>query len=184
MHPDKGIDLAIQAARRAGKRLVIAAKMREQAEHAYFHDVIEPLLGEDVTYIGEADVTAKIALLRGADALVNPIRWPEPFGLVMIEALACGTPVIATPNGAAPEIVTPGVNGWLATSVDDLAAAINRVGEIDRRQCRRDATNRFSLQAMAAEHENLYHRILTGQHSPRPSGGHPGALKGDQTPAP
>lgn len=156
----KGVDIAIEVARRAGRRLVIAAKMREPAEHSYYHQAIAPHLDNTITYVGEADQATKIELLRRADALLNPIRWPEPFGLVMIEALACGTPVIATPNGAAPEIITNGVNGWLAASVDELIAAVARIDAICRRQCRRSAVARFSLQAMAAEHEAFYRTVL------------------------
>jgi glycosyltransferase involved in cell wall biosynthesis len=159
MHPDKGIDTAIHIARRVGRRLVIAAKMREDAERAYYRSTIEPLLDGSITYVGEADHATKLNLLRNADALLNPIPWPEPFGLVMIEALACGTPVIATPNGAAPEIVTPGANGWLASTIDDLVAAVDQIPTISRR-CRTDAVHRFSRQAMAAEHEQLCHHVL------------------------
>jgi glycosyltransferase involved in cell wall biosynthesis len=136
MSPDKGIDAAITAARAPGRRLLIAAKMREPDEHAYYRDRIELLLNDQIRYVGEVGHDAKIDLLRRADALVNPIRWPEPFGLVMIEALACGTPVIATPNGAAPEIVTPGVNGYLATP-DHLTDAIGHLDQIDRRRAGR-----------------------------------------------
>jgi glycosyltransferase involved in cell wall biosynthesis len=161
MHPSKGIDTAIEVARRAGRRLIIAAKMREPAEHTYFRQVIHPLLDDAVTYVGEADAATKTDLLRGADALLNPIRWPEPFGLVMIEALACGTPVIAIHDGAASEIVIPGVNGYLGLTVDDLAAAVGRVPQLNRRRCRRDAVDRFSLQAMTAEHEAFYRAVLS-----------------------
>jgi glycosyltransferase involved in cell wall biosynthesis len=161
MSPTKGIDIAIRAARQAGRRLVIAAKMREPAEHAYYHNVVEPLLDGSITYVGEADTATKHDLLRRADALLNPIQWPEPFGLVMIEALACGTPVIATPNGAAPEIIIPGINGWLAGTPRELVDAINHTDGINRRQCRRDAVTRFSLQTMTRQHETLYQSVLT-----------------------
>jgi glycosyltransferase involved in cell wall biosynthesis len=168
MHPNKGIDIAIAAARKAHCRLVIAAKMREPAEHAYYHQVIKPLLDDQVTYIGEVDHTEKIALLQRADALLNPIQWAEPFGLVMIEALACGTPVIATPNGAAPEIVIPGINGWPANTIDTLAAAITQINQINQRRCRRHAVTHFSMQTMATNHEHLYHQLLTH---------HPGSVR-------
>jgi glycosyltransferase involved in cell wall biosynthesis len=160
MSGDKGIDIAIEVARRSGRRLVIAARMRGDAEVAYFRKVIEPSLDESIVYVGEADHATKVDLLRGADALLNPIRWPEPFGLVMIEALACGTPVIAAPNGSAAEIVTPGLNGYLGATIDDLTDAVAQIPEICRRRCRRDAVGRFSLQAMAHEHEQFYHRVL------------------------
>jgi glycosyltransferase involved in cell wall biosynthesis len=163
MSPTKGIDLAIHAARAAGRRLVIAAKCREPDEVAYYHQVIEPLLDDRITYVGEVDHTRKVDLLRGADALLNPIAWPEPFGLVMVEALACGTPVIATPNGAAKEIVDHGRCGWLAANLDDLTTAIEAAynGAIDRRQCRHHAVTHYSMQAMAREHEHFYRNVLT-----------------------
>jgi glycosyltransferase involved in cell wall biosynthesis len=160
MSPDKGIDVAIKVARRAGRRLKIAAKMREPVEYAYYHDVIEPLLGDGIEYVGEVDHHHKIRLLAGADVLLNPIQWPEPFGLAMIEALACGTPVIATPHGAAPEIVVPEVNGYLATTIDELAYAVGHLDRIDRRRCRYHALNHFSMQAMAAEHAAFYQEVI------------------------
>jgi glycosyltransferase involved in cell wall biosynthesis/transcriptional regulator with XRE-family HTH domain len=160
MTPDKGIDQAIRVARRAGIDLKIAAKMREPAERAYYEGVIEPLLGGGVDYIGEADHQTKIELLAGARALLNPIRWPEPFGLVTIEALACGTPVIGTPRGALPELVEDGVTGYLATSIGDLAGAIAAADRIDRRTCRQHAESRFTMQHMTNQHEALYRRVI------------------------
>src|SRR5207248_10690509 len=115
MNPDKGIDVAIEVARRAGVPLRIAAKLQEPAEQEYFASCIEPLLGGDVEYIGEVAGAEKQDLLGGAVCLLNPIRWDEPFGMVMIEALACGTPVVATPRGAVPEIVDHGVNGFVTS---------------------------------------------------------------------
>ena len=102
MSPDKGVEAAIEVARRSGRPLLIAAKLREPGEVEYFHRSVEPLLGSDVIYAGEADFAQKIRLLSTASALVNPIRWPEPFGLVMAESLACGTPVVGCPERAAP----------------------------------------------------------------------------------
>jgi hypothetical protein len=113
MTEDKGVRKAVLVARAAGHRLLIAAKMREPAERAYFAEQVQPLLGDDVVLVGEVTNGDKLALLGGAAALLNPIRWSEPFGLVMIEALACGTPVLTCPLGAAPEIVDSGVTGFL-----------------------------------------------------------------------
>ncbi|MEO1064162.1 MAG: glycosyltransferase family 4 protein [Actinomycetota bacterium] len=160
MHPDKGTHLAIEVARRSGRPLRIAAKLRERQEHAYYDDVVRPLLDEDVQYVGEADRCAKRELLAGAAALVNPIRWPEPFGLVMAEALASGTPVITTPMGAAPEIVDDGVTGFLCDDVDEMVAAVAAVDGLDRRACRRAAEQRFSIERMTRDHVRLYRRIL------------------------
>ncbi len=164
---DKGIDRAIEVARRAGMPLVIAAKMREAAEQRYFAEVIEPQLGDDVVYVGEVGHAEKVRLLQGARALLNPIRWPEPFGLVMIEALACGAPVVGGTDGAAPEIVTEGQTGFLADDVDALALAVTRLGTISRQACRDRAERWFSAERMVADHERLFHRILAERRTRR-----------------
>jgi glycosyltransferase involved in cell wall biosynthesis len=168
MHPDKGIDQAIKVARAAGVRLKIAAKMREPAEQRYFVDVIEPLLGRGIEYIGEADHETKIELLGGARALLNLVRWPEPFGLVTIEALACGTPVIATPCGAAPELVEHNTTGYIATTAADLVAAVAAVERLDRRGCRLQADQRFSMERMADRHDTLYRAVIGHWEQPSP----------------
>lgn len=159
MSPDKGVREAVEIARRAGAPLVIAAKMRDRNERAYFDAEIRPLLGGGITYAGEVGGTDKLGLLAGARALVNPLRWPEPFGLCMVEALACGTPVIATPCGATPEIVDHGVTGYLGTDADDLVAAVARVGDLDRRACRAAVVARFSARRMVADHLALYRDV-------------------------
>lgn len=160
MNPDKGIDRAIEVARAAGLPLLIAAKMREPGEQQYFTEVIEPMLGGDIQYIGEVDHIRKVELLQGALALLNPIRWPEPFGLVMIEALACGTPVIATNQGAAPEIVEDGLTGFLADTTQALVDAAVLAHTIDRQVCRRQAEERFSAQRMVEDHLRFYHQVI------------------------
>jgi glycosyltransferase involved in cell wall biosynthesis len=173
MHPAKGLDLAIEVARRAGMPLLIAAKNREEPEHRYFDEVIRPRLGGDVEYVGEVGHDDKVDLLAGAKALVNPIRWPEPFGLSMIEAMACGSPVIATRCGAAPEIVTDGDTGFLADTVDELVAAVHRVDSLDRRRSRRRAELRFSMEAMASDHASYYRLAIESHQASRrlpPSG--------------
>lgn len=166
MAPEKGARRAVQAARRAGMRLKIAAKMREPAEHEYFIDQVHPLLDDRITYIGEVGLEQKVALLRDATALVNPIRWPEPFGLVMIEALACGTPVCGFLEGSAPEIVDHGVTGFLCDDVDDMVDRLGEVGGLDRATCRRVAEERFSTARMVADHVDLYRKVLDAR---RPS---------------
>ena len=105
MADDKGCHRAIEVARKAGIRILMAAKMREPWEMRYFAEQVEPLLGPDAVYLGEVSHERKLELLAGASALLFPIRWNEPFGMVMIEAMACGTPVLAFPEGAAPEVV-------------------------------------------------------------------------------
>lgn len=158
MAPEKGAHLAAHAAREAGASLKIAARMRAPAEVEYFTTEVAPLLGGDIEFVGEVGGNEKLALLAGARALVNPIRWPEPFGLVMIEALAHGTPVLSLAEGAAPEIVTDGVTGWLCEDVAGLVAAIDRIDALDRGACRAAAVAHFSTELMVAAHLELYTR--------------------------
>lgn len=169
MSPDKGVHTAARVARAAGVPLKIAAKMNEPAERAYFDALVAPLLGSDVEFIGEVGGHEKLALLGGARCLLNPIAWPEPFGMVMIEALACGTPVLGTPMGSVPEIVDDEVTGFIGASEDDLAHALLRLGELDRAACRRAAGVRFSAERMAAEHVRFYQAVLddVGHRRPR-----------------
>ena len=129
---------ACHLARRAGLPLLVAAKMREPLEYAYFDAAVRPLLGPGVEYLGEIGAPEKWRLLGDAVCLLNPIAWPEPFGMVMIESLACGTPVVTTPMGAAPEIVVDGATGIVA-SVPELYDRLVDVKALDRRRCRRDA---------------------------------------------
>ena len=163
MAPEKGAREAALAARRAGVRLLMAAKLREPEEHAYFHQHIEPVLGDGVEYLGEVPHQEKLTLLAGAQALLNPIQWPEPFGLVMIEALACGTPVLAFPAGAAPEIVTDGHTGYLCADIDTMAARIKDTKTIDRRHCRAVVDAHFSTQRMCHDYLALYERIISAR---------------------
>jgi glycosyltransferase involved in cell wall biosynthesis len=160
MSPDKGVHHAISVARQSGRRLLIAAKMWEANERAYFAQVIEPMLGPDVRFLGQVGGQAKLELLAGAEALLNPICWPEPFGLVMIEALACGTPVLAFPQGSAPEIVDHGRTGFLCPDVSDMADRMADIGEIDRHLCRSTVARRFSSDRFVARHVALYRRLV------------------------
>lgn len=159
MNPDKGVEGAVRAARAAGVPLVIAAKMREPAEQAYFAQRVAPLMGGDVEFVGEVGGQDKLDLLAGATCLLNPIAWPEPFGMVMVEALACGTPVVVTPLGAAPEIVDDGITGFLAADDEVLISALGQVGALDRAACRRAVEARFSAERMVAEHIQLYQEL-------------------------
>lgn len=152
MNADKGIHTAIEVARTAGMPLKIAAKMAEPAERAYFDAYVRPILGGDIEYVGEVGGTDKAELLRGATCLLNPIAWPEPFGMVMIEAMAHGTPVVVTPCGAAPEIVDDGITGFIRVGIPALAAAVRASAGLDRGACRLAVEQRFSIQRMAAEH--------------------------------
>jgi len=161
--PDKGIVEAIAVARAAGVPLRIAAKMREDSEVAYFTEHVEPLLGGDVEYLGEVDEAGKYRLLGEAFALLVPLQWDEPFGLMMIESLAAGTPVVATPRGAAPEIVRHGTTGFRG-AVEDLAGLLLRAASLDRAECRADAEARFGAARMVADHVRLYEDVLGGGH--------------------
>jgi glycosyltransferase involved in cell wall biosynthesis len=162
MSRDKGVDRAAAIARAAGVPLRIAAKMREPAEHVYFRDHVEPLLGTEVEYLGEVPAEERLLLLQGARALLNPIRWPEPFGLVMIEALACGTPVIAEGIGAAPEIVEDGRTGFLCADEEEMVKAVGNIDQIDRADCRHAVLTRFSTERMVREHVALFEDVLHG----------------------
>lgn len=160
MHPDKGPHRAIDAARGAGRRILIAAKMRESLERRYFAECVEPLLGPDAVYLGEVGGQHKLDLLAGAEALINPICWPEPFGLVMIEALACGTPVVAFARGAAPEIVEHARTGFLCRDEREMVARLGDVATIDRAACRAAVEARFTTDRMVADHLALYQRLV------------------------
>ncbi len=159
MSPDKGVVEAIEAARAAGIPLRIAAKMREGVELAYFREQVEPLLGDGIEYLGEVDHENKFRLLAGAVALISPLKWEEPFGLMMIESLATGTPVVSTPRGAAPEIIRHGATGYLG-SIDELAGYLKQAAALDRAACREDAVARFSAARMVADHVRLYEDVL------------------------
>jgi glycosyltransferase involved in cell wall biosynthesis len=160
MSPDKGVHVAARVAHRAGVPLKIAAKMSEAAELEYFADAVRPLLSRDVEYVGEVAGEEKQRLLGGARCLLNPIAWPEPFGMVMIESMACGTPVVATPAGAAPEIVTHGHTGFLAPDEDGLVAALAKVEDLSRVACRADVETRFSAKKMVRAHLSVYDAVV------------------------
>lgn len=177
MSPDKGVHRAVRVAHAAGLRIVVAAKMREPAEQRYFAEQVRPLLRPDDTMLIEPPPVLRNELLAASVALIDPISWCEPFGLVLVEALAAGTPVIAFPNGAAPEIVDHGVTGYLCADEQEMIAALDDIDGIDRAACRRAAAERFSMHRMALDHVAVYRRILmrsggtrrTGPASRRPS---------------
>jgi glycosyltransferase involved in cell wall biosynthesis len=170
MTPEKGVHVAVRAARTAGMPLLVAAKMSEPHEREYFDAQVRPLLGGDIEYVGEVGGPGKAAFLADAVALLNPIRWPEPFGMVMIEAGACGTPVVATAAGSAPEIVADGVSGYLCETETALDAALQAASDLDRRSCRAQIAKRFSSQKMVAAHARLYQELVVGRDLYRPGG--------------
>ncbi|MET0145199.1 MAG: glycosyltransferase family 4 protein [Ilumatobacteraceae bacterium] len=167
MSPDKGVDVAARVARAAGMPLKIAAKLAEPAEREFYRARVEPLLGGDIEYVGEIGGEDKRALLGSAVCLLNPLRWAEPFGMAMIEAMATGTPVVATPCGSVPEIVDDGVTGFIRGTEPALAAALGQVADLDRAACRRVVAERFSVQRMAAEHVELFERLVAKVRRPR-----------------
>jgi len=158
LSPEKQPDVAIEVAKRAGLPLRIAAKV-DAADREYFERVVVPLLDHPlIEFVGEIGDADKSAFLGGARALLFPIDWPEPFGLVMLEAMACGTPVIARPCGSVSEVVRPGVSGFIADSVPELVEAVSRLDTLDRARCRRDFERRFSVARMVDDYETLYRR--------------------------
>lgn len=158
--PEKRPDIAIAAARRAGIPLKIAAKV-DVVDKEYFECQIKPLLAPpDIEYIGELDEQGKGAFLADATALLFTIDWQEPFGLVMIEALACGTPVIARPCGSVPEVIQDGLTGFIADSVDDIVEAIHKVDQLQRGNCREMFEKRFTAEVMADNYERIYRGII------------------------
>lgn len=159
--PYKGPDLALQAAHDAGLRLILAGKCNEPPEKKYFEESVRPLLRETDDVFGEADATAKRHLLAGARCLLFPIRWEEPFGIVMIEAMVCGTPVVALRGGAVAEVVEHGVTGFICDDPEELPAAIARLGEIDPYACRARVEELFASERLAHGYEAAYRRAVS-----------------------
>lgn len=158
--PEKGLHFAIEIARRAGMPLKVAAKIdRHDAE--FFESTLRPLLqSPGVEFLGEVGGHDKVALLRGAAALLFPIDWPEPFGLVMIEAFAAGTPVIAYRRGSVPEIVAHGATGYIVDSIDAAVAAVADIPQLDRAACRRAFEERFSVERMTRDYLTVYKALI------------------------
>jgi glycosyltransferase involved in cell wall biosynthesis len=157
--PEKRPDLAIEIARRTGRRLKIAAKV-DRVDRDYFNDRIKPLLNDPaVEFVGEVNEVEKDEFLGGATALLFPIDWPEPFGLVMIEAMACGTPVVAFRRGSVPEVIESGVTGLIVDDVAGAVQAVNLIENLDRRAVRRAFEERFSVERMAADYLAIYERL-------------------------
>ncbi len=159
MSPDKGPHRAIAVAREAGAPVVLAGPV-QPGQEAYFAEQVEPALGDGAEYVGEADAERKRDLYGRARALLMPIRWPEPFGLVMVEALACGTPVIAFPEGSAPEVVQDGVTGFVVEDEHAMAQAVGRLGEIDPAACRATCEERFGVPAVVRAYEDVYRQAM------------------------
>ena len=156
---DKGPVEAIEIARRAGLELTMIVKHNEPLEQAYFDLEVAPRLGADIEMLENVTHEVKVDRLGRAKGMIFPIRWPEPFGLVMVEAMACGTPVVTTNWGAAPELVDDGVTGFRRDGTDELVAAVGRLDEIDPVACRARVEERFSAEAMVRGYTDLYEQV-------------------------
>jgi glycosyltransferase involved in cell wall biosynthesis len=159
-NPDKGAHLAIDAARAAGVRIVLAGLAQTSADRSYFAAEIEPRLGPDAVCVGEADRAMKVDLLSRARCLLFPVQWDEPFGMVLIEAMACGTPVVALDRGAIPEIVDHGTTGFVCRDVAELADAVRHVDRIDPRDVRDRVRGLFDVSTMATGYEAVYRQAV------------------------
>ncbi|MBI2765108.1 MAG: glycosyltransferase family 4 protein [Chloroflexi bacterium] len=167
LSPDKGVLEAIEIARRAGRHLKMIIKINEPGERAYFEEIVRPAVqGRDVEILEQPPHDVKVHAYGTALATLFPIRWAEPFGLVMAESMACGTPVIAFANGAAPEVVAHGESGYLCRSVDEAVEAVERAGEISRDACRAHVVARFSSEAAVRRHEALYREMACSASRP------------------
>jgi glycosyltransferase involved in cell wall biosynthesis len=182
--PEKRPDIAIDVARKVGIPLKIAAKV-DVVDRDYFTNIVKPLLSPpEIEYIGEITEAEKNQFLGDALALLFPIDWPEPFGLAMIEALACGTPVIARPYGSVPEVLRDGITGFVADSVDELAAAVRKIDCLSRERCRAEFERRFSVGQMADRYERVYLDTIEQQldhhdaRQRRPAGPDPSVVEG------
>ena len=160
MSPDKGAHNAVRVAAEMGLPMILAGKMHDVAEREHFKANVEPFLSDDIRYVGEVSHDEKVRLLQRARATVFPIQWPEPFGLVMVESMACGTPVIATRFGAVPEVIEQGRSGVIVDRPDQLAGAVEQVAALDPREVRASAEERFSAQRMVADYVAAYQRML------------------------
>lgn len=157
IHPDKGTWEAIQVAKMAKMRLVIAGIIQDQS---YYEQSVAPFLNEDITYIGSVGPDQRDQVLGNAYALLHPIYFNEPFGLSIVEAMACGTPVIAFKKGSMPEIITHGVNGFLVSDLEEMSEMINKIPSISREVCRSSVESRFSRETMVQQYIEVYQQIL------------------------
>ncbi len=164
IHPDKGTDLAIEIARRAGRRLVICGIVQDRA---FFTERVEPLIdGDRVVYRGSVGTEDRAAVLGSGAALLHPIRFAEPFGLSVVESMACGTPVIAYRKGSMPEVIDEGVTGRLVDDVDQAVAAVTGIAQIDRAGCAARARERFSADRMVDDYLAIYRKIVSSKGFP------------------
>ncbi len=159
-NPDKGPGIAIEVARRAGLPLAMIVKKHEPFERAYWDEMIAPLLHDEIEVLEHVSHEVKADLLGRARAMIFPIQWPEPFGIVIVEAMACGTPVVSCPVGAAVELVEEGVTGFLRESIDDLTEAVGRAAECSPVRCRERVARDFSSETMITSYEQVYEQVV------------------------
>jgi glycosyltransferase involved in cell wall biosynthesis len=169
VNADKAPEVAVEIARAAGLPLTMMVKRSEPEEWSYWNDVVAPLLHDGVEVLEQPPHAMKVDLVGRARATLCPINWPEPFGLVLAESLACGTPVITRPVGAAPEIVTHGVTGFLCDTTEAMIEAVGRVATLSPQTCREHAAQRFSANSMVAGYEAVYRSTVRGEKSPSAS---------------
>jgi glycosyltransferase involved in cell wall biosynthesis len=162
LNSDKGIDTAIEVSQKTGIPLKIAGTINQEEKGAidFFNRKVKPYLRQNCEWIGAINDTQKSEFLGGALATLFPIRWSEPFGIVMAESLACGTPVIATPMGSVPEVIKHGKTGFICDSVEEMVQAVHNIQQIDRAACRLEAENRFSADAFLNQVLELYRELL------------------------
>jgi glycosyltransferase involved in cell wall biosynthesis len=161
--PDKAAHQAIDVAQQAGRRIVLVGKCSEPDEQEYFDAEVRPRLGPDAEYLGEMDAAEKYELLGRAAALVFPLQWEEPFGMVLLEAMACGTPVLSLARGAVPEVVVDGVTGFVRDEPDQLVECLGMLDQIDPAACRQHVEQTFSPAAMVAGYEQVYRDCLSAE---------------------
>ncbi len=164
--PEKRVDHAIEIAKRVDMKLKIAAKV-DKVDEQYFSTMVKPLLDHPlIEYVGEIGETEKITFLGNASALLFPIDWPEPFGLVMIEAMACGTPTIANWQGSVPEVIQQGVTGFAIQDIEDAVKAVEKIPSVSRRRCREVFEKRFTASRMAQDYLSVYQQLIEEKKKP------------------
>lgn len=161
---EKSPHYAIEAAKRLNLPLIMAAKLEEGAGKEYFDEFIKPHLSDQIRWVGEVDEKARNELYRNALCFLHPVSWPEPFGLTLIEAMACGTPVVAFNKGAIPEVIKHGKTGFVVRNVEEMVHAVEQIKTIDRYECRRHALSQFSVDRMVDNYELIYQALLAGKY--------------------
>ena len=160
MSDEKGAHIAASAAKKLGRRLIMIGKSSEEQERKYFEERVRPYLGGKIEYYGEVDQAVKVELYRKAECVLFPIQWPEPFGLVMIESMACGTPVVALRNGSVPEVIRHGQTGYIADDEGGMIEAVKKIDSIDRSACRRLIAQEYNEGKFISRYERAYRDAL------------------------